>query len=714
MARNIAVILLILSLFLGLKALFSQESSSSEEIKVIARSWERTRERIFAVGNVEVRYKDIRLFADRVEINPDTKDAFAEGDVVIHTPDEVMSADKVFFNLDSSKGELKKVFGMIQPNIYYEAESIDKKNENLYSFQKAWITSCTQPTPRWNFSCSRANFKKDDYMEMWNAVFSIKKIPIFYLPYLRYPLNKERATGFLMPQAGYSGAKGFIFGESFYWAIARNMDATFNVDYYSARGLGGGLEYRYLFSEGTGGNLNAYYFIFKKDPLGQTPANASIFRFKHNQSLPGNFNLVADVDYQSSFDFLREFDNNFMRAIISNRSSQVYLSRAWADFNLNVRASQFETYFPQAGIENSIITRYLPQISLSSFKVKLFSPLYFSLSSSFNRWQWGWKTAYQAKTQTRSQSLIFSPSLTLPFTSIPWLTLNSTVATNFTYYWQSFAPNSKRVVDEPLFNKNYSLNFELVGPVFFRLFRGADSTPKLKHIIEPSLSYRYDSPVTSPDRVITAYFFVRNHQLSYNLTNRFLIKQNNMPREVFTLGVGQVFYLSPEDSPMQVYKFEGKIPKFSDITSYLRFYPTTKYSADFSASFNPYYKTFSSIRLGGNLGNPADSLFLRVNWYKSINPWYPMSWWNRQQIDCYAGVKIPALSIEAQAEVDFNIQERKMLYSAFSFVYDYQCLEFKADLRIFYFREKPETQFRISFGLGNIGKTTDFLGGIGF
>jgi len=712
MARNIAVILLILSLFSGLKAVFSQESSSSEEVKVIARSWERTKERIFAVGNVEVRYKDIRLFADRVEINPDTKDAYAEGNVVIHTPDEVMSADKVFFNLDSSKGELKKVFGMIQPSIYYEAESIDKKNENLYSFQKAWITSCTQPTPRWNFSCSRANLKKDDYMEMWNAVFSIKKFPIFYLPYLRYPLNKERATGFLMPQVGYSGAKGFIFGESFYWAIARNMDATFNVDYYSVRGFGRGLEYRYLFSEGTGGNLNAYYFIFKKDPLGQTPANAYLIRFNHNQALPAGFSLAADIDYQSSFEFLREFDNNFKRAVISNRSSQVYLTRAWANFNLSVRASRFETYFAQ--INNSVISYYLPQISLSSFKIKLFSPLYFSLSSSFNRWEYGWKTDYDAKTQRSSQNLGFNPSLTLPFTSIPWLTLNSTVATNFTYYWQSFAPNSGRVMDEPFLTKNYSLNFELVGPVFFRLFRGADSTPKLKHIIEPSVIYLYESPIASPERLITAYGFYRYHQLTYSLTNRFLIKQDEMPKEILTLGLSETFYLAPEDSPLKYYRFNGKIPKFSDISGYVRFYPATNYSVDFSTYFDPYHKTFSSISLGANLGAPTDSLFLRVNWYKSITPWYQQYLWNRHQIDCFTGVKIPALSIEAQAEVDFNIQERKMLYSAFSFVYDYQCLEFKVDFRIFYFREKPETQFRISFGLGNIGKTTDFLGGIGF
>ena len=77
-------------------------------------------------------------------------------------------------------------------------------------------------------------------------------------------------------------------------------------------------------------------------------------------------------------------------------------------------------------------------------------------------------------------------------------------------------------------------------------------------------------------------------------------------------------------------------------------------------------------------------------------------------------MKIPRLSLEVQAEIDYNIQEREMLYSAFFLIYHYQCFDFKTECKIFYFREKPEVQFRISFGLGNIGKTTDFLGGLGF
>ena len=320
MLKNKAFMLLIISIFVAANFLLSQEAdSSSEPITIIANYKEKIKELVFARGSVEIHYKDLKLYADRAELNTETKDVYAEGNVLIQMPEEVVSAEEIRMNLDSLQGNIKKGFGMIQPTIFYEAEDIERKDANVYSFRKPKITSCTQPVPRWKLSSSRAKFKKGDYIDMWNAVFSIKKIPVFYLPYMRYPLDEERSTGFLMPKLGYSGSKGFSYSQVFYWAMKRNMDATLNFDYYSARGLGGGLEYRYLFTRSIGGQLNLYYFNFKDDPDEESSADAYLFRLKHNQPLPLKFSLVADIDYSSSFDFLREFDNDFKLAVVSNR-----------------------------------------------------------------------------------------------------------------------------------------------------------------------------------------------------------------------------------------------------------------------------------------------------------------------------------------------------------------------------------------------------------
>lgn len=269
---------------------------------------------------------------------------------------------------------------------------------------------------------------------------------------------------------------------------------------------------------------------------------------------------------------------------------------------------------------------------------------------------------------------------------------------------------------------NYIIRTELIGPVFFKIYYDSQNRAKLKHIIEPSLNYVYETPISSFNRIITSSgLFYRTHQLNYSLTNSFIVQQNGMPKTLLEFGVNQTYYLVPdEESPMQQYKVDGEVPKFSDIYGYLRFNPLTKFNFDFSVGLNPYFWSFSSLRASISLGSQADPLFFRINWYKSINPYIKNVLYDRHQIGFYSGLKIPSLNLEAIVEIDFNIEEMELLYSAFAVVFNYQCIDIRADMRVFYFRDiyyanqKPEMQFRITIGLGNIGKTTDFLGGIGF
>lgn len=741
------------------------------EILFFARRWRQEADRIIADGEAEVRYQGITLYAEHIEIDTKTKDVLAVGSVVLHVakrdssasppasgapapsespaPDQVINADRLEFNLDTAEGRMEKASGLIQPTLSFKAETVERK-AGLDRMGRMSFTTCTQPTPRWKFSSARAEWKPNDYVTMRGAVFSIKGLPVFYWPYLRYPLDETRSTGFLMPELGYSGSKGLFYSQSFFWAIARNQDATFQLDLYSRRGTGGGAEYRYLFDGGTAGALNLFYFKFKPDETGAIPARADayIVRWNHNQTLPGGFTLAAAVDYQSSFDFLREFDNSFQRATVSNRRSQVFLSKSWTKLSLSVRTSQFETYFPEYGGPqgNSIITRYLPQISLASYKLKLAGPLYVSFAGGFSRWQYGWKTDYDAGRALKTQSAAFAPVLSLPWSALPWLSASFAVGGNFNYYWQTYAvdPNTggRFIADDPMLAMNYGLTSEIIGPVFYRIFE-LKSGARIKHLIEPSLAYRFDSPVADRDRIITASGYFLYHQLSYGITNHVYVKDPTPegelvaavsgppPREVLTWGVRQTYYLAPETGPLSYYQVDGLPPRFSEISSYLRFFPAGSYSLDVSASFNPYYSTLSSLRLGASIGLPTDNWFFTVSWFKSINAWLKgaaeaqaggsqgtgaaylpfeySSIWDRHQLNLIGGLKIPRWDIEARGEAAFNFIERKLLYAAGELVYHYQCLDIKAEVRVFYYRDTPETRFNISVGLGNIGRSGGLL-----
>ena len=690
-----------------------------DEVRIVARTQEHARDRIFAAGDVEVHYRDLRLFADRVEYNTATKDILAEGNVVAQSAGEVIRAERVLANLETGRARVEKASGIVQPTILFDAEAVERKEADLFSLSRARVTPCTQPNPRWSFGLSRANLKKDDYLEMWDAVLRIKSVPVLYLPYLRYPL-RERATGFLLPRFGLSGPKGVSLSQSFYWAIAPNMDATVGFDLYPSRGLGAGLEYRYLFPGGTKGGLNAYYFIYKRDALGAKPGNSSIVRLDHTQALPLGFTLVANLDYQTSYGFLREFDNDFQRALVYNRTSQVYLSRSWRGFSLSARASRFETYFSE--IDDANVTASLPQVTFNVFKTKVFPrlPLFFSLNTSLNRWQYGWKSQFEAGTERRSTRLSVSPTLSVPFSSVPWLTAAASVTANLNAYGESLDPDTGEVVDEPLLTRNFVLGLEVTGPVLTRVFYGRDGRARLKNVIEPHVQYTYDSPVDQAGRVVTTYGYFRYHQMTYGLTSRFLFKAGDRAVEVFALDLAQTHYLSPEEGPLSLFPVDGKAPRFSEVTATLRFYPQSEFSFDAAAAYNPYYDSLSSLRLSATAGAKAAGNFITLTWLTSRNSWVAgidpalIALYDRDQVGAFGGVRLPGLSLDLQLEADYNIERRKLLYTGAQATFHYQCLDVLVDVRVFYYRERPDTQVRLSLGLGSIGRTLDFLGGFGF
>ncbi|HYA49218.1 MAG TPA: LPS assembly protein LptD, partial [Burkholderiales bacterium] len=457
-------------------------------------------------------------------------------------------------------------------------------------------------------------------------------------------------------------------------------------------------------------------FTFKRDATGTKPSPATMVRLNHNQTLPMGFTLAASVDYETSFDFLREFDTSFRGASISNRSTQVYLSRSWSRFNFSAQVSRFETYFAQ--VDDSIVNTSLPQVNFNVFKVRLFAPVYFSLTGGFRNWQYGWRSEYRAGTERHSSSLSLSPTLSLPFSSIPWLTANTSVTGNFTYYGQSRDPDTGGIVNNSLFTRNVVVNVEVTGPVFYRIFFGRGGEPRLKNIIEPFVNYNYDSPTNDASRIVTAYGLYRYHQVAYGVTSRFFFKKDDRPVEVLSFGLAQTYYFSPASGPLSQYLVDGKPPRFSEISGTLRYYPKETFSLDAAVGYNPYYHNFSSLRLTATAGSRPDGRYLSLNWYKSMNSWVAgadpslRALYNRHQLSASSGLRLPGSALELAGDLDYNLQERKLLFIGGQAIYHYQCLDFQAEVRVYYFRVRPETEFRLSIGIGNIGRAADLVGGL--
>ena len=79
-----------------------------------------------------------------------------------------------------------------------------------------------------------------------NASVYFKDVPIFYTPWMDFPLTSRRKTGFLAPAIGTSNNSGFEVELPFYWNMAPNRDYTFAPRLMARRGLQLNNEFRYL------------------------------------------------------------------------------------------------------------------------------------------------------------------------------------------------------------------------------------------------------------------------------------------------------------------------------------------------------------------------------------------------------------------------------------------------------------------------------------
>jgi lipopolysaccharide assembly outer membrane protein LptD (OstA) len=249
---------------------------------------------ILASGQVELHFEDLTLLCDRLQLNITTYDLQAEGQVCLQLPSEVVNCQRLIYNLKTREAQFEDVQAISRPSLLFGAKEISQTSTNMMKVKEAWLTSCTQPVPRWSFNFKQAELKADDYVSMSRAVFSIKKVPVFYLPYLKYPL-KERATGFLFPEIGYNQVKGLAISQGFYWAMTRNTEATLTADYYSSQGAGAGIDYRYLLRGKTSGEASAYVFFFKRQADSDRRDPGYLIRWSHQQLLPGSFQFNGQL-----------------------------------------------------------------------------------------------------------------------------------------------------------------------------------------------------------------------------------------------------------------------------------------------------------------------------------------------------------------------------------------------------------------------------------
>lgn len=504
-------------------------------------------------GDVEVLRGNQKLNANRATYNRLSEEVTAQGDVTLRDSEILIEAEQAEWSLLDDQGAMiDAAYRVRQQNARGNAAYVFRQGTAKTDLNDATYTTCAEDDEFWILEADEVNLNHETAVgTAEDVVLRLKGIPVFYTPYISFPLSDARKSGFLIPSIGNSDETGFDVSTPYYWNIAPNQDATLTPRYMSDRGLQLNAEYRYL-TQNSNGMLNAGFLgsdQLRRDGDEINPyyqEDRKLFSWQHQGRFSSRWSNVVDYNYVSDRNYLEDFSNNL------SLSSTSYLRRM-ARVNYSGEIWRFGAM--AQGFQSLLETgrkpyQQLPQLTLRGFLPDQALGLTYELESEF--------TAFDSDERISGQRFDIEPSISLPWGNAGAF-LTPRVALKQTYY---SLDNLER---QPQFQES-SINRTLPilsmdsGLVFERplQFSGNDYI----HTLEPRAFYLYipereqdDIPLfdtnlrtftmgslfshdrfTGPDRVGDA------NQLTLALTNRIIDADTG--RERFAVTLGQIQYFA--------------------------------------------------------------------------------------------------------------------------------------------------------------------------
>jgi LPS-assembly protein len=706
-------------------------------------------------GAVACKRGDSEVFADELEYWMDTHRILLTGSVTLRDKSAQVSADRAEFNTETKLGTFYNAsgFAMVadqatrspmggqEPDVYFYGAVIEKIGEDKYRITRGGFTTCVQPTPRWQITSGSTTLRVDHYAYLKNAVVRAKGVPVFYLPALFYPIQKDdRATGFLMPTYGASSYRGMTFSEAFFWAIDRSQDATFLYDYFSKRGQGAGAEYRYAAAPGSSGFLSVYGLAERGTTTQNADGSQSVeapntsyqVRANMNQALGRRWSARGRVDYFTDIRTQQAYNTNIFDTSRSTRMYGGSISGTVAGLSVNGNYDRIE-YF--SGATDRTVTGGTPRVTVTRNESPLFgSPIYFSVNGEYaslvRQTQFG--SAVSDRGLTR---LDVMPVIRVPFTKLQFLTVNTSVAWRGTYWTRSQLPDQSGIVVDRSLSRTYvDVQARVTGPVVSRVW----STPnngyaeKWKHSVEPFFNVQRVTMVDNFDRIVqldaTDYILGGTTRIDYGLANRVLVKRQGAAgasaREILGFSLGQTYYSDDRASQYDLNystSFSGQAPaKLSPIRLVVRASP----SGEINGAFRMEYDTNESVvqsmvgdaqvRVGSGLNVSAGFSQRRLKNLIDLTP----------RLDNYvlaaATYRSPSNRIGGTYSFNYDLGRDTLLTSRIMAYYNVQCCGFAVEYQIYNFPAgvagfpvAKDRRFNFSFTLAGLGTFSNFFGAMG-
>lgn len=602
---------------------------------------------IEAVGNAILRKRGQSIRADVLWYLQDTQDLDAQGSVVLEQGGNTMSGPHLQLNLGTSAGSMElPVFYLGENDSRGSADVMNIQDKQHFTLDQAVYTTCPADNNDWQLKMRGLEIDRDRQIGVaHHAWVEFMGVPILYSPWMDFPLNDQRKSGFLAPVIGSTIKGGSELTMPYYWNIAPNRDATIAPRVMTKRGVLLNNEFRYLESTYSG---EAHLDILPNDAV--VKRNRTHMSLQHSQNLGSGFsgyvslNKVFDDAY---FTDLTDTVNNTSKVNLLQEGVLSY-SAAW--WNATARMQRYQTL---ASI--GLPYKRLPQLIVNAQQSRYGAAIAFT----------GEYVDFSHPASLNAQRLVLNPSISYPLLSTPAFYLTPRVALHSRYYAMGAnnnagLPNASRTL--PIYSVDSGVAFErdmtLLGNEY-------------QHTLEPRAFYVYvpyknqaSLPVFDSaqagfgfSQMFSENRFVGNdtvgdaNQITLALTSRLIEQASGLERLNFMVGQ-RISFKTPQIAPATSNKSNillaasGRATNTLSFDSLLEHDPNVSHTQNYNVAAHYRPETGKALNLGYRFArNSLRQVDVSMQW-PLFQRWHGVGRWNYSLQD--------ARALEVLAGLEYN------------------------------------------------------------
>jgi len=707
-----------------------------------------------ADGDVTIQARDLRLSADHMSYDSQTGEAVASGHVAFDSLSEHTHIEGLRgrYNFFASTGEFDDFHGVsglsvagrtVTPTsnnpLIFSGKTLLRLGPNHYRLEGGELTSCALPNPKWMLTARSADIELGGNARLRSTVFRLFDVPIFYAPFLTHSTQTQgRHSGVLLPIASHSTTKGYVLGDSFYWAAARNLNLTVGANYYSARGWGDQVAIEALPTRSSALNLELNGVFDHRHQGGQE------LQMNGYDELRSGFRAVLNVDYLSSYLYRLEFQNNFADATNSEAISTAFVEKQTHGRDLSVSVHRYQDFLgatvsaPTAtaaaadGANLSLAT--LPSLDWTGYGQALDRrvPVYLTWDANaglLDRSEPGFSTGIMERFD-------LNPGLTVPVAT-PAGIFTGEVSARSTFYSERQNAGTALLATAPpqlmagnLWRNSATADLEWRPPALARVFQTPAWLrhalgPRIEHVVEPRLAYAYTGGVSNPNEIVRfdeRDILTNSSEVDYGVTNR-LLSAGATPgtsRDVASWTLEQKYFFNPTFSGALVpgarnvflttamlspFSVEALPLRFSALSSVVRVSPFSRFDGEWRLDYNTHDHQVQASAFSGNF-HLGKAFFSGSHYLLHPPPGLTsvgaVEAFNQMRFSGgYGNAQTPGYSLAGA--VAYDARTMLLQYTTIQASRNWDCCGFSVEYRHFSLASvRIENQFLVSFTLANV------------